>query len=150
MAHVHAEITREKVRMNDVQRIQNQNPVCKECFETRTGDPSGVCAMCRRKGVLRPESLIERFAAALYIEKPFGSEVELPCQERPTVFDKPKASQAAREMCERCPKAAYEWCLDWGIHNDEAGIWGGLSRDERRIVHAGLPALTQGYYTLVA
>lgn len=137
------------MRVNDVQRIQNQNPVCKECYEVRTGDISGICAVCRR-GVVNYESLITRFAAEVYIEKPFPPELELPCEERPTEFDKPKASQAARDMCGKCPKAAHDWCLDWGIFNDADGIWGGLSRAERQIVHEGLPALTQGYWTLVA
>ena len=94
--------------------------------------------------------MIARFAAEVYIEKPFPADTELPCQQCPELFDKPKASQGARDMCAECPKVAYDWCLSWGIHNDEQGIWGGLSRDERKIVHAGLPALTQGYWTLVA
>jgi hypothetical protein len=135
--------------VNDVQRINNQRPVCKECYEHRTKDLSGVCALCRRLGV-REESLIAKFAADVYIDKPFDSSVELPCSSDPMQFDKPKASQKVRDMCGSCPKAAYEWCLEWGTYNDEVGIWGGLSQAERRIVHAGLPALTQDYWTLVA
>lgn len=137
------------MRVNDVQRINNQRPVCRECYEHRTKDPSGVCALCRRLGV-RVESLIGKFTAEVQIDKPFPADMELPCMSSPDMFDKPKASQAARDMCADCPKQAYEWCLDWGVHNDEQGIWGGLSQTERRIVHAGLPALTQGYWTLVA
>lgn len=131
-------------------------PVCKECYEHRTDNPSGICAICWRRGAKAP-SLIARFAAEVYIEKPFPAALQLPCESRPTEFDKPKASQRARDMCAECPREAYDWCLSWGMANDEQGIWGGLSRDERRTVHAGLPDrmteradLTQGHYTLVA
>lgn len=47
-------------------------------------------------------------------------------------FDKPKASQAIRNLCRSCP--AYEWCLEWGTTNKEAGIWGGLGEGERALI----------------
>lgn len=58
----------------------------------------------------------------------------------------PNASQYVRDMCHSCPM--YEWCLTWGIENDEQGIWGGLSRKERRTVRNG--TLTRADVTLVA
>ena len=39
--------------------------------------------------------------------------------------------QKAKPVCWRCP--VVETCLDWAMETrQEAGVWGGLSEDERR------------------
>lgn len=91
--------------------------------------------------------LLERYQAALYIPYPEGfSQMEIPCALQNGPWDKPNASQWVRDACRKCPM--YDWCLNWGIENDERGIWGGLSREERRIVRNG--KLTRADVTLVA
>ena len=35
----------------------------------------------------------------------------------------------AKSVCERCPEK--EPCLRWAIHNDERGVWGGTTEQER-------------------
>lgn len=131
----------------------SQRVICTECYEFRTKDPSGVCAICRRR-VAKAPSLIQLFAAEVWIDKPFPATLKLPCETMRDEYMKPRASQAVRDLCATCPKVAYDWCLDWGVANDEQGIWGGLSRPERKIVREGLPRrrgdLTQDDYTLVA
>lgn len=45
---------------------------------------------------------------------------------------------AAREICGRCP--AVELCAEWALEQSADklhGVWGGLSRDERRAIRAG-------------
>ncbi|MFP1624275.1 WhiB family transcriptional regulator [Streptomyces sp. 5K101] len=40
-------------------------------------------------------------------------------------------AEAAKLVCERCP--VREQCLAWAMENNqESGVWGGLSEDERR------------------
>jgi WhiB family redox-sensing transcriptional regulator len=39
--------------------------------------------------------------------------------------------ERAKSVCRRCPVS--EPCLEWALEtNQEAGVWGGLSEDERR------------------
>ena len=39
--------------------------------------------------------------------------------------------ERAKSICRRCPVA--EPCLEWALQtNQDAGVWGGLSEDERR------------------
>lgn len=39
--------------------------------------------------------------------------------------------EEAKAVCRRCP--ALDACLKWALeNNEEAGVWGGLSEDERR------------------
>jgi WhiB family transcriptional regulator, redox-sensing transcriptional regulator len=39
--------------------------------------------------------------------------------------------ERAKAICRRCPVA--EPCLEWALQtNQDAGVWGGLSEDERR------------------
>ncbi len=39
--------------------------------------------------------------------------------------------EEAKTVCRRCP--VMEQCLDWALTtNQDAGVWGGLSEDERR------------------
>ncbi|MDR0366246.1 MAG: WhiB family transcriptional regulator [Bifidobacteriaceae bacterium] len=39
--------------------------------------------------------------------------------------------EEAKEVCARCDVAAS--CLEWAINNNQdSGVWGGLSEDERR------------------
>lgn len=52
------------------------------------------------------------------------------------MFETDEALQEARDKCEQCP--ARDWCLDYGMWNDQWGTWGGLSQRERRIVRTGL------------
>ena len=35
----------------------------------------------------------------------------------------------AKDLCSRCPDR--EPCLRWAIHNDEEGVWGGTTKQER-------------------
>ena len=47
----------------------------------------------------------------------------------------PAASQVAeaKVVCRRCPVVAS--CLDWALDTaQEAGVWGGTSEDERRVL----------------
>ena len=37
----------------------------------------------------------------------------------------------AKQVCRRCPVS--EYCLEWAIESgQDAGVWGGMSEDERR------------------
>lgn len=39
--------------------------------------------------------------------------------------------ERAKQICRRCP--VIEQCLEWALEtNQDAGVWGGLSEDERR------------------
>lgn len=120
---------------------------CANCFDWRTRHPSGKCTKCRERQQPQVDKLIGQFEAALYIPYPDDfSRRKIACRGQKNAFDKPSASQAVREACWSCPM--YDWCLSWGIENDEQGIWGGLSRKERRIVRNG--ALTRTDVVLVA
>lgn len=91
--------------------------------------------------------LLRRYQAAMYIPYPADfAKKAIGCRGQNGEFDKPNASQKVRETCWRCPM--YDWCLNWGIENDEQGIWGGLSRGERKIVRNG--RLTRSDVVLVA
>jgi WhiB family redox-sensing transcriptional regulator len=47
----------------------------------------------------------------------------------------------AKRVCERCPVRAQ--CLDWALHTrQDAGIWGGMTEDERRILGRSRPRPT--------
>lgn len=110
--------------------------MCTECYEWRTRHPSGKCSNCREKEQRPTESIIARFEAALYVPYPAEfSKTKIGCRNQKNAFDKPNASQVVRETCWKCPM--YDWCLSWGIENDEQGIWGGLSRGERRTIRNG-------------
>jgi WhiB family redox-sensing transcriptional regulator len=52
--------------------------------------------------------------------------------------------EEARSVCHRC--AVVDECREWSLETgQEAGVWGGLSEDERRaILRRGVPA---GAYT---
>ncbi len=44
--------------------------------------------------------------------------------------------EEAKAVCRRCP--AMEQCLTWALEtNQDAGVWGGLSEDERRAIRRG-------------
>lgn len=128
-------------------RYAGEKIVCQECFDRLTRHPTGICSYCReREPVIDP--LLDRYEAQQYVPYPeeFGK-VPTPCKGR-NEFLKPNASQEVREACWSCPQ--YEWCLDWGTSNDEEGIWGGLSRPERKQVREGRAVLAQSRYVLVA
>jgi WhiB family redox-sensing transcriptional regulator len=38
----------------------------------------------------------------------------------------------AKSICRRCPHQAE--CAEWGIQNEDFGIWGGLNEGQRRLV----------------
>ena len=40
--------------------------------------------------------------------------------------------QMAKKMCFVCPHKAE--CMQWGLHKEYHGIWGGLTERERRII----------------
>lgn len=51
--------------------------------------------------------------------------------ERPELyFAQGPAPAEAKKLCAACP--AYDWCLAWSTANDEAGVWAGQTRGERR------------------
>lgn len=120
---------------------------CANCFDWRTRHPSGKCSKCREKDAPLVDDILSRYEAAVYIPYPedFGKK-KINCRGQKGQWDLPNASQYVRDMCRTCPM--YDWCLNWGIENDEQGIWGGLSRKERRIVRNG--RLTRSDVTLVA
>lgn len=129
-------------------RYAGDRVLCKECYDVKTRDPSGICSACRGNEPHGPDQIVAKYEAQTYVPYPeaFYTE-ELPCKGR-NEFLLPNASQRVRDMCRRCP--IYDWCLEWGIANDEQGIWGGLSRLERKIVREGKPGLTPERYELVA
>lgn len=124
--------------------------VCKECYGRKTRHPSGKCSGCRERDepIATPQQeMLLRYQAALYVPYPEDfAKKEIPCRGQRGGWDRPNAAQYVREGCWSCP--IYDWCLSWGIENDEQGIWGGLSRGERRIVRNG--AMTRSDVTLVA
>ena len=38
----------------------------------------------------------------------------------------------AKSICRRCPHQAE--CAEWGIQNEDFGIWGGLTESNRRAI----------------
>ncbi len=43
----------------------------------------------------------------------------------------------AKAVCERCPVRSL--CLDWALsHQEDAGVWGGRSEQERRVIRRRL------------
>ncbi|MGH8905913.1 MAG: WhiB family transcriptional regulator [Egibacteraceae bacterium] len=47
-------------------------------------------------------------------------------------------AERAKAVCARCPVAAQ--CLGWALETgQDAGVWGGLGEDERRIIRRGRP-----------
>jgi hypothetical protein len=128
-------------------RYAGDKIICPECHERKTRHPTGICNNCREREVVI-DPLLERYEAQLYVPYPaeFGK-VPTPCKER-NEFLKPNASQSVREACWSCDH--YEWCLEWGTVNDEEGIWGGLSRPERKRVREGRAELAQSRFVLVA
>lgn len=119
---------------------------CANCFDWRTRHPSGKCSRCRERETPKIDRLVAQFEAALYVPYPEQFSKERVNCRGSKEHDKPSASQAVREACWTCP--LYDWCLTWGIENDEQGIWGGLSRKERRQVRNG--QLTRSGVVLVA
>ncbi|HIV57820.1 MAG TPA: WhiB family transcriptional regulator [Candidatus Stackebrandtia faecavium] len=56
--------------------------------------------------------------------------------------------EQAKSVCQRCPVT--EECLKWALESgQDAGIWGGMSEDERRSLkrRGGLRRLTAAGYT---
>ena len=61
-----------------------------------------------------------------------------PCRdEHPELFFLPgdNAIAAAKNVCRRCPVRGE--CLNWALRNPEAGIWGGLTEEERKPLMRG-------------
>ncbi|MGH8906947.1 MAG: WhiB family transcriptional regulator [Egibacteraceae bacterium] len=47
-------------------------------------------------------------------------------------------AERAKAVCARCPVAAQ--CLGWALETgQDAGVWGGLDEDERRIIRRSRP-----------
>ncbi|MGH8905660.1 MAG: WhiB family transcriptional regulator [Egibacteraceae bacterium] len=45
-------------------------------------------------------------------------------------------TERAKAVCARCPVAAQ--CLEWALNTgQDAGVWGGMSEDERRALRRG-------------
>lgn len=124
---------------------------CQECYEAMTRRPDKICWECHR-GWLRKNAIVDRYEVNTYIRFPLPKGTKVECAGKEKQFLKPNAGQKERDLCRKCP--AYEWCLEWGIENDEWGTWGGLSQSERRQVKAGQAGrrdtLTRADYTLVA
>lgn len=120
---------------------------CLECYEYTTRREDRICWHCI-SGRERKNAIVDKYEVPTPIRFPLAPETILPCMGKEDQFLKPNAGQKQRDLCHACP--AYAWCLEWGIENDEWGTWGGLSQAERRKVKAGLPALTQDAYTLIA
>ena len=55
----------------------------------------------------------------------------------PTLFDDEdhKKSVMAKRICDKCPVKAQ--CAQWGIDNEDAGIWGGLDDKDRAKARRG-------------
>lgn len=43
-------------------------------------------------------------------------------------------AQIARSICARCPHKVE--CAEWGIANEDYGVWGGLTRKDREHIRA--------------
>ena len=49
----------------------------------------------------------------------------------------------AKQVCRRCP--VMELCLQWAIESgQDAGVWGGMSEDERRALKRRTPSRRRG------
>lgn len=126
-------------------RRRGGQKLCTKCFLTRTRKEGGVCEKCIAGEKSRLD-LLARFAVPYPIPFPRRLRgVKLPCEGREDLFLTDEADQEARELCEWCP--ARDWCLDFGLWNDQYGTWGGLSQHERRIVKRGL---RQDRFVLIA
>lgn len=55
--------------------------------------------------------------------------------------------QKAKAVCRRCP--VQQQCLQWALeHNQDAGVWGGLSEDERRNIRRLHRPQSRGAHTI--
>lgn len=43
--------------------------------------------------------------------------------------------ERVRETCAHCP--VQPDCLQWALDHDEAGVWGGLTEEQRKALNAG-------------
>lgn len=116
-------------------RERGGQATCSNCHQYRTGRIEGICYRCEQE--INKDNLLKRFAVKYPIPFPESLKgVPLPCEGHTALFETDEAQQDARDMCEWCP--AREWCLDFGMWNDQWGTWGGLSQHERRVVKKGL------------
>lgn len=59
----------------------------------------------------------------------------------PEIFSDPDMEETAKAYCDRCP--VRQECLDWALTtNEEIGVWGGASPDERKALKRGGPRRT--------
>lgn len=118
--------------------------LCVECDIYLTRRDDQVCYRCNEKR--ESDKLLATLAPVAPVRFPLEPGTILPCKGKTELFFSQGNTQlAAKELCASCPAQA--WCLDWATKNDEAGVWGGMSRAERRR-HAG--KLTQQDVELVA
>lgn len=116
--------------------VRGGRDICIKCHLYRTGREDGVCFRCNYEA--EHDKILARFGVKHPI--PFPAEhkgTELPCNVASSeLFMQEEASQEAREHCWSCPVQG--WCLDFGMYNNQWGIWGGLTQRERSIVQHGL------------
>lgn len=110
--------------------------MCINCRVYRTGRADGICFRCNDQ--LETDKLVGKFMVPNPVPFPVEyRDAVLPCQETwSSIFLQDEASQEARERCWRCP--VKDWCLDFGMYNNQWGIWGGLTQRERWIIRDGL------------
>jgi WhiB family redox-sensing transcriptional regulator len=53
----------------------------------------------------------------------------------PDLFFEDGNTQAAKEVCASCPLATA--CLDYAFDNEEFGVWGGTTPEERQAIRGG-------------
>lgn len=64
--------------------------------------------------------------------------VGAPCavEGTPELFYDEEDAEPARAVCRRCPLAVE--CLDYALENEEYGVWGGTTPDERQALRGGV------------
>lgn len=125
--------------------VRGGNDVCVKCHLNRTWREDGICSKCNYKKVHEETGV--KFGVKHPIPFPAQHrDAVLPCETLgPDAYMQDEASQEARESCWSCP--VKDWCLDFGMYNNQWGIWGGLTQRERAIV---LDGLSKSRYGLVA
>lgn len=53
----------------------------------------------------------------------------------PDIFSEAGHEDTAKGYCQRCPVSVQ--CLDWALRENEEGIWGGTTDDERKALKRG-------------
>jgi len=117
--------------------------LCIKCDNHLTHREDQICYRCNEKREV--DKLLETLAPVNPVRFPLEPGTILPCIGKTELFFRQgRGNLEARALCAECP--ALVWCLEWATENDEDGMWGGMTRAERR----RRAKLTQEAVTLVA